>query len=140
MLGDTSAEMKPETRGAAERTQSSVLSPQSSLGLSPRRSLTALNLPRPVEIEADGAGVPCAVTLGGRRAVVEAVLDSWRIDDEWWREEISRRYHHLALTDGRTFTVFLDLLTGAWYTQRYSVGLQTTVLAAVEPVQTALAS
>jgi hypothetical protein len=69
---------------------------------------------------ADADGTPRAVVLKGRRVAVTDVLDSWRIDDEWWREEISRRYFRLVLADGRTLTVFLDLIAGNWYAQRYS--------------------
>ena len=81
--------------------------------------LTPVNIPQPVGVLADETGTPSAVTVGSRRVAVTAVLDSWRIDDEWWREEISRRYYHLALADGRTLTVFLDLIAGGWYAQRY---------------------
>jgi hypothetical protein len=123
--GDPSTEIRHEGWSVIVATQDS--------GLRTQHSLTALNLPRPLAVEADEAGVPRAVMLNERRIAVEAVLDSWRIDDEWWREEISRRYHHLALADGRALTVFLDLLTGAWYTQRYSAGLQTAGTVASAP-------
>jgi hypothetical protein len=81
--------------------------------------LIALNVPKPIEILTDAAGTPRTVVLGRQRVAVTDVLDSWRIDDEWWREEISRRYFRLALADGRTLTVFLDLIAGTWYAQRY---------------------
>jgi len=48
---------------------------------------------------------------------VEQILEIWQIDDEWWRERISRRYAILALEDGRTVTVFLDRVTDRWYLQ-----------------------
>ena len=82
-------------------------------------TLTPLNAPRPLEVTTDADGAPHDVTWDGRRVAVESVLDSWRIDDEWWREEISRRYYHLLLADGRTLTVFADLIAGGWYAQRY---------------------
>lgn len=81
--------------------------------------LLPLNLPRPVGMELDGAGEPCAVTIGGRRLAVALVQDRWRIDDEWWREPISRCYYRLALANDQPLTVFRDLVTGAWYSQRY---------------------
>ena len=81
--------------------------------------LSPLNVPKPVEVLAGAAGAPRAVVLRGQRVAVTDVLDSWRIDDEWWRQEISRRYFRLALADGRTLTVFLDLIAGGWYAQRY---------------------
>ena len=88
----------------------------------PRQAiLTPVNAPQPLDVSTDAAGAPCAVTISGRRLTVTAVIDSWRIDDEWWREEISRRYYQVALADGRTLTVFVDLVAGGWYAQRYGV-------------------
>lgn len=91
------------------------LAPQSSV-------LSPLYAPQAVEVETGVDGAPCAVVLRRRRVAVTAVVDSWRIDDEWWREEISRRYYQLALADGRTLTVFADLIAGGWYRQRYGAG------------------
>ena len=46
------------------------------------------------------------------------VLESWRIDDEWWREQpVSRLYYSLLLEDGRAVTVYRDLVSGQWYRQ-----------------------
>ena len=79
-----------------------------------------LNRPRPLRVEADGQGRPIAVYLSGRRYGVEAVLEVWRIDDEWWRERpVSRVYFGLALEDGRTVTVYRDIVTGRWASQAY---------------------
>ena len=65
-------------------------------------------------MEADEQGRPIAVYLSGQRLAVEAVLETWRIDDEWWRERpVSRLYFGLLLEDGRTVTVYRDLVTGA---------------------------
>ena len=71
-------------------------------------------------MEADGEGRPVAVTLSGRRMDVIAVQDAWRIDDEWWRQRpVSRLYFALALEDGRTVTVYRDLVEGGWCRQGY---------------------
>jgi len=50
-----------------------------------------LNRPRPLRVEAGGDGLPAAVWLAGRRCAVEAVLERWRIDDEWWRQRTVSR-------------------------------------------------
>jgi hypothetical protein len=51
---------------------------------------------------------------------VESVLETWRIDDEWWRERaVSRLYFSLLLEDGRTVTVYRDLVGGRWARQSY---------------------
>jgi len=79
-----------------------------------------LNRPRPLQVEADGDGLPAAVWLAGCRCAVEAVLERWRIDDEWWRPRpVSRLYCRLALVDGRVVTVYRDLLSGRWAQQAY---------------------
>ena len=79
-----------------------------------------LNRPRSVRVEAAEDGRPIAVWLSGRRHIVETVLESWRIDDEWWRERpVSRVYYSLLLEDGRTVTVYHDLISGRWAKQSY---------------------
>jgi len=54
----------------------------------------------------------------GRRLAVMAVQEVWRIDDEWWREPISRRYYRLLLEPGSLCTIYHDLLHDSWYEQR----------------------
>ncbi len=87
-----------------------------------------LNRPRPLRVEADGQGRPTAIWLSprrapvraGRRHAVEALLETWRIDDEWWRQRsVSRVYYSLLLEDGRTATVYRELVGGGWREQRY---------------------
>lgn len=78
-----------------------------------------LNRPRPVRVEADAEGRPLAVTLRGQRLRVLQVQDTWRIDDEWWRERpVNRVYYRVALKDGRVVTVYKDLVSGRWARQR----------------------
>ncbi len=80
----------------------------------------ALNRPRPVRVEAGGQGRPTAIYLSARRYAVETVLETWRIDDEWWRERtVSRLYFSLLLEGGRTVTVYQDTVSGRWYQQAY---------------------
>lgn len=79
--------------------------------------LRALNEPRPARVETDDGGTPLAVLHGRRRRRVEAVRETWRIDDEWWRRRISRLYHTVVLEDGRSVTVYRDLVEGRWYVQ-----------------------
>ncbi|HET7092535.1 MAG TPA: hypothetical protein VFI22_03630 [Thermomicrobiales bacterium] len=55
----------------------------------------------------------------GRLRRVDRVQDIWRIDEEWWRAPISRRYLALLLADGALRTVFQDLTDGRWYEQAY---------------------
>jgi hypothetical protein len=81
-----------------------------------------LNAPRPLLIEAvdspDGS-VPQWVVWHGRRLRVASVDDIWRVDDEWWRDEVRRRYFTVTLADGRRLTLFHDQMDGTWWAQRY---------------------
>jgi len=74
-----------------------------------------------VAVEADAEGRPVAVTLRpGERLRVLQVQDTWRIDDEWWRERpVSRVYYEVALEDGRAVTVYRDLISGGWLSQSH---------------------
>ena len=81
--------------------------------------LRPLNAPRPLRVEADDQGLP--LRLGKTRPAerVQAVLDRWRIDEEWWRDPISRLYFQVELEDGRALTVFHDLAEDKWFAQEY---------------------
>jgi hypothetical protein len=80
---------------------------------------TPLCLPREIDVRVNGRGEPVAVTRNGRRNRVAAIQGTWRIDDEWWRETISRQYFQVELQGGLVLTIFRDLVSGRWYQQRY---------------------
>ncbi len=83
-------------------------------------TVVSLNTPRLLTVSVGQDGSPRTVQLPGEDVLaVEDVVDTWRIDDEWWRQEISRRYWHLTLADGRRITVFEALVNEGWYAQRY---------------------
>ncbi len=52
---------------------------------------------------------------GGKK--VESIIDTWRIDDEWWRALISRRYVEVVLEGGGHVVLFENLVTGSWFLQ-----------------------
>ena len=84
-----------------------------------RPRLRPLGQPQPVDVRTDEHGEPCHVRLRGKPARrVDAVHERWRIDDEWWREPISREYRSIVLDDGRHMTLYHDLLAGLWFAQR----------------------
>lgn len=81
--------------------------------------LLPLGGPRRVEVRTGEDGEPLYVRLPGKTArKVETVREAWRIDDEWWRQPISREYRSVVLDDGRPVTLFHDLLDDRWYAQR----------------------
>jgi len=81
--------------------------------------LRVLNLPERVRVECETNGDPCVVKRsGGQDTVVESIQESWRIDDEWWRQTIARRYHEVVLAGGKRVVLFEDLVTGEWWMQK----------------------
>jgi hypothetical protein len=77
----------------------------------PRR----LSIPRRVAVAAADDGTPQQVD--GR--LVDAVRESWLIEDRWWTERpLRRRYWEVVTVDGRDEVVFCDLRSGRWWRQR----------------------
>jgi hypothetical protein len=72
--------------------------------------------PRPARVDADPLdGRPR--TIDGR--VVDAVRESWLVEDRWWNgSPIRRRYWEVVTTSGRDLVVFHDVRGGGWFTQR----------------------
>jgi hypothetical protein len=84
-----------------------------------RPRLKPLGTPLAVTVRTDERGAPTHVRLPGKTARrIEAVRERWRIDDEWWREPISREYLSVVLDDGRVLTLYHDLSDGLWYVQK----------------------
>ena len=80
--------------------------------------LRPLNQPRPVRVVlGDVEGEPVALIERGQRREVERVEDHWVVEDEWWRQPISRRYYRVSLTGGGIRTLYHDGGDDTWYTQ-----------------------
>jgi hypothetical protein len=77
----------------------------------PRR----LDEPRPARVRAGEGGRP--LTVEGR--AVEAVRESWLVEDRWWTDRpLRRRYWEVVTADGRDVVVFRELQDGGWFAQR----------------------
>lgn len=77
--------------------------------------LHRLGTPRRATVRAGPGGVPA--TVGRTR--VETVNEDWVVEDRWWTgRPLRRRYFELVMVDGRNVVVFLDLVSGRWFTQR----------------------
>jgi hypothetical protein len=77
----------------------------------PRR----LAVPRRVSVIAAENGRPKLVD--GR--AVEAVRESWLVDDRWWTDRpLQRHYWELVTVCGRDEVVFCDQRSGRWWRQR----------------------
>jgi hypothetical protein len=71
--------------------------------------------PRPVQVAAGEGGRPLVVD--GRE--VDAVRESWLVEDRWWTERpVRRRYWEVVTSCGRDLVVFRELEGGRWYRQR----------------------
>lgn len=74
-----------------------------------------VNLPRGARVRTGPGGKPAA--LDG--LAVESIREEWVLEEGWWGERpIHRHYYELALADGRAASVYRDLRTGAWRSQR----------------------
>jgi hypothetical protein len=72
--------------------------------------------PRSASVEADPAD-GCPRTVDGR--VVDAVRESWLVEDRWWNgRPVRRRYWEVVTACGRNLVAFHDLREGGWFVQR----------------------
>jgi CO dehydrogenase/acetyl-CoA synthase delta subunit len=77
----------------------------------PRR----LSVPRRISVQAAGDGHP--IEVDGR--TVDAVRESWLVEDRWWTDRpMRRRYWEVVTTCGRDEVVFHDIVGGRWWRQR----------------------
>jgi hypothetical protein len=85
--------------------------------------LRAVNEPRRVAVELKADGTPAALKASDGRTVglsdgkIETVSEAWRIDDEWWRQTISRMYWEVIIEGGKRVVLFQDLITTEWFMQ-----------------------
>jgi hypothetical protein len=69
-------------------------------------------------------GSPAAIQAAGGRAdgltggKIESVNEIWRIDDEWWRQTVSRMYMEVMLEGGKRVVLFKDLISNEWFMQQ----------------------
>ena len=77
----------------------------------PRR----LNAPVPCQVRQGPGGRPLSVD--GRP--VEAVRESWLVEDRWWTDApLRRRYWEVVTEDGRNLVLFRELERALWYRPR----------------------
>lgn len=74
----------------------------------------ALGTPRCARVRAVAGGAPRQVD--GR--AIEAIRESWLVEDRWWTgRPLRRRYWEVLDCAGRNVVVFHDLGTGEWFVQ-----------------------
>lgn len=74
-----------------------------------------LGQPRAARVQAGPGGRPLRVD--GR--AVEAVRETWLLEDRWWTSRpLRRRYWEVVTERGELVVVFRDLVAGGWCRQR----------------------
>lgn len=84
-----------------------------------------LSVPVTADVGEDRAGRPISIRLHEgqrpRTSRVSSIRSVWKVNRWWWRgpeHEISRVYFELLLEDGKTVTVFRDLVNSRWMRHR----------------------
>ncbi|HEX4363314.1 MAG TPA: hypothetical protein VHZ75_02120 [Solirubrobacteraceae bacterium] len=70
-----------------------------------------------MRVDADEAGVPLRVD----GQAIDAVRESWLVEDRWWTEAaLRRRYWEVVTVEGRNLVVFRELVREErrWYRHR----------------------
>ncbi|MBO9532156.1 MAG: hypothetical protein J7513_04170 [Solirubrobacteraceae bacterium] len=71
-------------------------------------------MPIEVRVQAERSGYPRRV----EGAVIEAVRESWLVEDRWWSPSpVRRRYWEVVTTTGQNLVLFRDLRSGQWFKQ-----------------------
>ena len=74
-----------------------------------------LSSPRSVRVATGEGGRPVSVDS----RMIEAVRESWLVEDRWWTgTPLRRRYWEVVTADGRDLVVYRDLEGGGWFAQR----------------------
>jgi len=82
----------------------------------PPRTARRLGAPTPISVRAAAEdGRPLRIAA----FTVEAVRESWLVEDRWWTTTpLRRRYWEVVTVCGRCLVVFRELRDGRWYGQR----------------------
>lgn len=80
--------------------------------------IITLAAPTSVDVRTNACGTPMAVARRRRWVRVASEHERWQIDDEWWRQPVSRSYHVVALEDGTLLTLYRDRTNGQWFLQK----------------------
>jgi hypothetical protein len=81
--------------------------------------LRPLNLPRSLDVLTRNNRPIALLDRSGRRQAIVEILDTWHVDDEWWREPVRRHYFQVLMGDGSLRTLYHDLTRDTWHEQRY---------------------
>jgi hypothetical protein len=72
----------------------------------------------PITVFTVGSEVPQHFTWQGQKHNVKEITRRWRVDLDWWRENVWRDYFKLTTQTGLLVVIFHDLQADQWYLQR----------------------
>jgi hypothetical protein len=79
--------------------------------------LRPLGLAAPLQGVADRNGEPIRFRNRGAVQEICQCMECWRVDDEWWRDPISRIYFQVVLGTGQSVILYHDLVRDQWFLQ-----------------------
>ena len=77
-----------------------------------------LNHPRQIAVKTNDLGEPVTIHRGNGRERVVSTGRRWRVNENWWRQEVSREYFQIETAGGLVAEVYHDMLSGLWYLHR----------------------
>lgn len=73
---------------------------------------------QPVPVTCGANGHPVTLRWRGRAWRIEAVLNHWRADTQWWDTPVQRDYYKVALEGGGMLLLVHDHTAAAWFVRR----------------------
>jgi hypothetical protein len=71
-----------------------------------------------IEVRTSADGRPVAIRNGQVWGRVAEVVNTWRVETDWWRIPVGRDYVRCLLNDGECVDLYRDLETGEWHRER----------------------
>ncbi len=71
-----------------------------------------------IEVETAADGRPARLRWRRWQVEVAAICNHWRVEDDWWRQEVARDYYKVRTADGTLCVIFRDRQQGTWHLQR----------------------
>ena len=71
-----------------------------------------------VEVRTGSDGHPAAIRTAQGWARVVEVVNTWRVETDWWRVAVGRDYVRCLIADGDCVDLYQDLATAEWHRER----------------------
>lgn len=71
--------------------------------------------PKEIRVRTNASGVPVSLSRDGTREKVTAIYNDWKVGDQWWGEEVERRYFRVKTSKGLVCDIYHDIGTNNWY-------------------------